>query len=58
VAHINERYADSAATLTHLATFREKFTPRFLVAVDPTRLVVDGTPSDGVKEAFKASGPV
>jgi quinol monooxygenase YgiN len=58
VVHIHEGYADSAATLTHLATFREQFAERFLAAVQPTRFVVYGTPSDEVKEALEASGPV
>ena len=58
VIHLYERYADSAATLTHLAAFGEKFVQRFLAAVDPTRFMVYGAPSDEVKEELSAFGPV
>jgi quinol monooxygenase YgiN len=58
VIHLYERFADSAATLTHLAAFGEKFALQFLAAVDPTRLVVYGTPSDEVKGGLSAFGPV
>lgn len=55
--HIYERYADSAAVMTHLRGFGEKFAGRFLAAVAPTRLTVFGTPSDQAKEALSAFGP-
>lgn len=55
--HIYERYADSAATLTHLATFGEKYAERFLAALEPTRLVVYGNPNDELKEALAGFGP-
>ncbi|MBI3934036.1 MAG: antibiotic biosynthesis monooxygenase [Acidobacteria bacterium] len=57
VCHIFERYADSAAVLTHLATFGEKFAGRFLDILRPARMVVYGSPSQEVKDAlagFKA----
>jgi hypothetical protein len=54
---IYERYADSAAVMTHLRGFGEKFAGRFLAAVAPTRLTVFGAPSDQVKEALSAFGP-
>jgi len=57
IAHANERYADSAALLAHLATFGEKFAQRLLGAVDVTRFVVYGTPSDEAREALSALGP-
>ncbi|HXW88415.1 MAG TPA: antibiotic biosynthesis monooxygenase [Streptosporangiaceae bacterium] len=57
VAHVSERYADSAATLTHLAKFRETYGQRFHEAVEPSRLVVYGTPSEQVRDALKASSP-
>jgi len=56
-AHANERYADSAAVLTHLATFGEKFAQRLLGAADPTQFVVYGSPSDEAREALSAFGP-
>ena len=57
VVHIYERYADSEATLLHLANFGEKFAERFLAAVDPTRFTVYGSPNNEVKEALTAFGP-
>ncbi len=56
--HLYERYADSAATMTHLASFGENFADRFLAAVAPTRLVVYGNPSAEVREALAAFGAV
>ena len=56
--HIYERYADSAATMTHLGAFGEKFAERFMAAVDPTRIVVYGTPNNEVKEALSGFGPI
>jgi quinol monooxygenase YgiN len=50
--HVYERYADSAATMTHLGTFREKFEERVVAAVELTRLVVYGTPNNEVKESL------
>jgi quinol monooxygenase YgiN len=55
--HAYERYADSRAVVTHLATFGEKFAERFLRAADPTRFVVRGTPDDEAREALSAFGP-
>jgi quinol monooxygenase YgiN len=55
--HLFERYADSAATLTHLANFGEQFAGRFLAAVDPTRFTVMGSPSNEVRAALSGFGP-
>ncbi len=55
--HIYERYASSAAVLEHLKSFGEKFAERFLAAVDPTRFMVYGAPSDEVKQALSGFGP-
>ena len=54
--HVYERYADSAAVLTHSASFG-KFSERFLDAVAPTRVVVYGDPSAEVREGLKAFAP-
>ncbi len=56
--HIYERYADSAATMTHLGSFGQNFAERFMAAVTPTRLVVYGDPSDEVRAALSAFGAV
>jgi quinol monooxygenase YgiN len=45
VVHIYERYADSAAAVAHLRTFRRMFGDRFVALVDRTRFTVYGTPS-------------
>ncbi len=56
--HMYERYADSAATMTHLAAFGENFADRFLAAAAPTRFVVYGNPSAEVREALAGFGAV
>ena len=57
VVHLRERYADSAAAITHLAAFEEKFAGRFWATVDRTRLTVFGTPSDELRRMLVGSGP-
>jgi quinol monooxygenase YgiN len=57
VAYGYERYADSAAAMTHLRAFSEKSGDRFRAAVDRTRLTVFGAPNDEVREALSESGP-
>ena len=57
VVHLIERYADSAATVAHVATFGEKFAGRFLAAVDPTRFTVMGSPNDEAQAALIGFGP-
>jgi len=56
--HIYERFVNSAATMTHLASFGEKFAERFLAALEPTRMVVYGDPSSEVREALVGFGAV
>ena len=58
VCHIYERYLDSAATLTHLRTFGEKFAARFLQVLKPVRFVVYGSPSPAVKDALAGFSPI
>jgi quinol monooxygenase YgiN len=53
---IFERFADSAAAMTHLGNFQEKFAERFLALLQPTRLTVHGGPSDDLREAMGALG--
>lgn len=54
--HIYERYADSAATLTHLAGFGSKWAERFMGCVDIRRLVTYGSPSAELVPALKEIG--
>jgi len=54
--HIYERYADSAAAMTHLGTFGEKFAGRFLAVLEPQRITVYGNPNDEVKKALSGFG--
>ncbi len=56
--HIFERYLDSGAVMTHMATFGEKYAARFFEVLKPLRLVVYGAPSAAVKDAFAGSKPV
>lgn len=56
VVQIYERYADSAAVLTHLRGFGDKFAERFLAMVEPTRFTVFGAPSDEAKAALDGFG--
>ena len=57
VCHIYERYVDSAAVMTHLGNFGEKYAGRFLEILKPTRFVVFGSPSEEVKEALAGFSP-
>jgi len=56
--HTYERYADSAAVMTHLGTFGEKFAGRFLEVLKPVRFVVYGSPTAAVKEALAGFSPI
>lgn len=51
--HIYERYADSAATMTHLNNFGTKFAARFMELVQPTRITVYGAPDETATAALK-----
>ncbi len=55
---IYERYTDSAAVMTHLASFGANFADRFLAASEPTRFVVFGDPTEEVREALGGFGAV
>lgn len=55
---VYERYTDSAATMTHLGTFGEKFAERFLAVLEPTRFFVYGNPNDEVRAGLEPFGPV
>jgi quinol monooxygenase YgiN len=54
--HIYERYADSAAVLTHMGNFAASFGERWAAAVEVTRATAYGTPSDEVKALLAGSG--
>ena len=56
VCHIWERYVDSAAAMTHLGNFGEKFAERFMAALEPTRFIVYGSPTEDVREALSPFG--
>jgi hypothetical protein len=57
VCHIYERFQDSAAVMTHLQWFGANFAERFMKILKPTRVVVYGTPSVEVKNAFAEFNP-
>lgn len=56
--HLYERYADSAAAMTHVRTFGERFAGRFLEILKPVRLVVYGAPDAAVRGALADFHPV
>ena len=47
--HTLERYLDSEATLTHLATFTSQYAARLMETGDATSFIVYGNPNDDVK---------
>lgn len=55
--HLYEHYADSAAAMTHIDTFGERFADRFMDLLTPTRLVLYGAPSPEVKRALAPMNP-
>ena len=48
--HTLERYLDSEATLTHLATFTSQYAARLMETGDATSFIVYGNPNDDVKK--------
>jgi quinol monooxygenase YgiN len=56
--HIYERYEDSAAVLTHMASFGKNFAGHFLDCVEPVRLIVYGSPNQEAKDALEGLTPV
>ena len=57
VAHVYERYADSAAAVRHLRTFKRKCNERFVGMVDRERFTVFGVTSDELKGMLNGFGP-
>lgn len=53
---VYERYADSAAAMTHLLEFRKVFGERFSGMVDRKRFTVSGTPSDALRQVLDGVG--
>jgi quinol monooxygenase YgiN len=58
LCHLHERYVDSAAAMTHVAAFGERYAARFLEALKPVRFVVYGAPTQEVKDALAGFQPV
>lgn len=56
--HIYERYADSDATMVHLASFGKNFAERFMSMAKPTKLTVYGNPDETVRKALDRMGAV
>ena len=54
--HIYERYADSEATLKHLASFGENFAERYSAMTEPVRFVVYGNQSDELRQILDSYG--
>lgn len=56
--HIQERYADTEATMIHIANFGAHFAERFMSLVTPRSFVVYGPSSDAIREALSPMGAV
>lgn len=56
--HIHERYVDSEATLTHLATFSSQYAAKLMETGDATSFVVYGNPNDEVRKILDGFGAV
>ncbi|MCB0035834.1 MAG: antibiotic biosynthesis monooxygenase [Anaerolineales bacterium] len=56
--HILERYADSAALLTHLGNFSKNFASRFMGILTPTKMTVYGNPNEAAVKALNNLGAV
>jgi quinol monooxygenase YgiN len=57
-AEVHERYADSDAALTHLASFNKNFADRLMALVEPTGMTVYGSPSAVLKKELAGANPV
>lgn len=56
--HIYERYANSAAVMTHLGNFGRNFAKRFVAVFEPTSQVVYGNPNDELRKVLAKAGAV
>lgn len=56
--HIFERYADSAAMLTHLNNFGKNFAKDFMSILTPTKFTVYGHPTEQLQKALRSMNPV
>ena len=55
--HLFERYADAGASMTHLATFGERFMRRFFDVLVPERMTLYGAPDDRVRAGLAQLAP-
>lgn len=56
--HIHERYVDSEATLTHLATFSSQYAAKLMETGDATSFIVYGNPNNEVKKILNGFSAV
>lgn len=54
--HVHETYADSEATIAHNTVFAERWSERFLAAVEPSRFTVYGDPSPAARAILDGFG--
>jgi quinol monooxygenase YgiN len=54
--HLYEKYADSAATVTHVNGFLEKWAGRFMECVDVNRFTVYGNPDEAASQVIAPFG--
>ena len=55
--HLWERYVDSAAALTHLKTFGDRFMRRFFDVLAPVRITIYGAAGEAVRAAMGDLNP-
>ena len=56
--HVYERYADSAAALTHPRNFAKNFSSRYLTMVERRRFLVFGRPNDELRRLLNEFGAI
>ncbi len=54
--HIYEKYADSAAAVSHVKTFGAKWADRFMGCVDVQRVTAYGNPDEAAQKAIASMG--
>jgi len=55
--HVHERYLNSEAALTHLASFNENFAARLTPLVGSAQMFVNGNPSTALRQEIASAQP-
>lgn len=54
---VHERYIDSDAALTHLATFNANFAERLMTLIEPSKMTIYGDASEALKNELSGANP-